>query len=370
MHHRFSILFHFFIVLSITGAFACKVPVYDYAKKFWNPDRFAVGVFYSGLLTKEQKSIIDNVELQNSRDSIYAIFRIDVTKEIPMPFRGVWNVVKDGSLPMLVMLYPDEVGVPDRYAFKSEITAELDSILFSSSLNKFIASQYDNQSINFWVMAHFGSEAKGAEIENMFLKEKNRVVKKLSEQVFKLAMENVIEKKYAGLKVKAPFCKLDLSSSQNTLLHSYLKNLFPKLFAKKTAFILPVYGRGRALGYIDRENIYYSNIYKTAEFLIGPCSCQLKSGNPGFDLPIPINWNNHLKHPVKSVEIGAFGQILEEKETEKDSDRLRKGDEITEVAKNKKQFLFSSGITLSVLLFFAIFVLFAGIISWVIIKKK
>jgi hypothetical protein len=36
------------------------------------------------------------------------------------------------------------------------------------------------------------------------------------------------------------------------------------------------------------------NIHDSAEFLVGPCSCEVKELNPGFDLLLSTDWDKHL----------------------------------------------------------------------------
>jgi hypothetical protein len=48
--------------------------------------------------------------------------------------------------------------------------------------------------------------------------------------------------------------------------------------------VFPVFGRGRALLPLIGPGITSENIADAAGFLTGPCSCQVKELNPGFDL--------------------------------------------------------------------------------------
>jgi hypothetical protein len=56
----------------------------------------------------------------------------------------------------------------------------------------------------------------------------------------------------------------------------------------------PVFGRGRVLWALVGAGIAKENIAEAGEFLTGPCSCQVKSLNPGCDLLLAADWESAL----------------------------------------------------------------------------
>jgi hypothetical protein len=46
------------------------------------------------------------------------------------------------------------------------------------------------------------------------------------------------------------------------------------------------------------EGINEDNLFETAKFLIGPCSCKVKEQIPGFDLLMSVAWEKHLGSAV------------------------------------------------------------------------
>jgi hypothetical protein len=58
--------------------------------------------------------------------------------------------------------------------------------------------------------------------------------------------------------------------------------------------IFPVFGRGRALLPLIGAGITADNIADSASFLVGPCSCEVKELNPGFDLLLKAEWDKLL----------------------------------------------------------------------------
>jgi len=54
--------------------------------------------------------------------------------------------------------------------------------------------------------------------------------------------------------------------------------------------VFPVFGRGRALHALVGDGITAENVMGDCQFLVGPCSCQVKDLNPGIDLLISAAW--------------------------------------------------------------------------------
>jgi hypothetical protein len=58
--------------------------------------------------------------------------------------------------------------------------------------------------------------------------------------------------------------------------------------------VIPVFGRGRALEVIPAETLDTPLIEDISRYLSGPCSCQVKEQNPGFDLLLAVDWEARL----------------------------------------------------------------------------
>ena len=80
------------------------------------------------------------------------------------------------------------------------------------------------------------------------------------------------------------------SPSEKTLLDS-LFALDPVLAERSEPAAIPVFGRARALAVMIGEEISDQTVFEACTFLTGPCSCQVKYWNPGFDLFMPVDWD-------------------------------------------------------------------------------
>jgi hypothetical protein len=73
-----------------------------------------------------------------------------------------------------------------------------------------------------------------------------------------------------------------------------------KDFDEPIAF--PVFGRGRALPALVGKGINNDMIDEASTFLSGPCSCQVKRQNPGFDLMTSVNWDQLLQEQINELD--------------------------------------------------------------------
>ncbi|MEX1098457.1 MAG: hypothetical protein WED34_20600 [Planctomycetales bacterium] len=58
--------------------------------------------------------------------------------------------------------------------------------------------------------------------------------------------------------------------------------------------VVPVIGRGRAIRSLYGEAIVPAAYSSSCGFLLGPCSCEIKGDNPGFDLLISADWMGRI----------------------------------------------------------------------------
>jgi len=62
----------------------------------------------------------------------------------------------------------------------------------------------------------------------------------------------------------------------------------------QAALVVPVFGRGRAAEVLPAATLTADAVAEFTTFLCGACSCQVKQLNPGFDLLLPVDWEQVL----------------------------------------------------------------------------
>jgi hypothetical protein len=81
-----------------------------------------------------------------------------------------------------------------------------------------------------------------------------------------------------------------------------------KLLDGKEPFAAPVFARGRVLGAWNSADLDDAGVDEISLFLLGACSCRVKTLNPGWDLLMNIDWD------AKLMEAG-FAKDREKPET-------------------------------------------------------
>ena len=70
----------------------------------------------------------------------------------------------------------------------------------------------------------------------------------------------------------------------------------------KQPMAFPVIGRGRVLYALVGKGIFEDTIAIASRFVVGPCSCQVKDQNPGFDLLMKVDWDDRVGGAAISEE--------------------------------------------------------------------
>jgi hypothetical protein len=92
------------------------------------------------------------------------------------------------------------------------------------------------------------------------------------------------------LEVKFSVLRVPRNDAEQALV-AMLIGSEPDLAERSDPMVFPVFGRGRALLPLIGAGITAHNIHDAAEFLAGPCSCQVKEQNPGFDPLLAADWD-------------------------------------------------------------------------------
>jgi hypothetical protein len=97
------------------------------------------------------------------------------------------------------------------------------------------------------------------------------------------------------LKIAFSIVRVARSDPAERLLVDQLLNWNPSLRNATKTLLFPVFGRGRVLPPAVGEGIRSEVIATMARLLTGPCSCQIKAMNPGFDLLMAAKWDALLE---------------------------------------------------------------------------
>lgn len=269
----------YILLLTVTAACACQVPVFRYALERWEPGSYQLRVPDGAQILLPVEPV--NVEIEKSAD---------VTQ--------------------LELLFPPKLrqaaGPP---VWSGPLSEENMRRVFDSPLRQELRQRLLAGESAVWLLLESGDAAKDDAAAQ-------RVAKDLQAAQEKLKLpDGVITQDEANepgkrrenadvlqsdlpLKIEFSLLRVSRENVEEVALIAMLMRLEPDLgdyVAEPMVF--PIFGRGRALEPLIGKGINADNVFDAASYLCGACSCEIKEQNPGIDLLMAADWE-----PVASKE--------------------------------------------------------------------
>ncbi len=295
-------------IFSPATAEACSIPVFRYALQFWQPDTFDALIFHRGELAKADEQTVRKLTaaVNESIGANVNVQRVDLADEdLPEQLGQLWQTIQvpgQESLkrPHMLTLDPRSYGhngapVPAESISLAEL--RLDRWMISPA-RKTITERLAKGESAVWVVLGIGDEKKDAAAMKTLSTtlEKLETTLELPEQVPEpdLMFEPDVE---VGAELRVAFSTLAESRDDDAEKHfvSHLLSSESDLRDFEEPMVFAVFGRGRALPALVGQGINEELIGEVAGFLVGPCSCQVKAQNPGFDLLLTADWETLLQ---------------------------------------------------------------------------
>ena len=293
---------------------ACSVPVFRYALEMWPPDEYEVVLFHQGSLTEEQKQLLEKIkpiELENVSVPNIRIHEVDL-KADPDPRWVKWwdkNKPNESSEPWLVVFYP---------ASTLKITPLWAGPFTETSLNKTFQSPARHQLAKrlqggdsaVWVLLECGNKKKDQATKKILEERLVHLGKTLKMPELKA---QDVQAGYLSIRpedLKLGFSLLTISSDDpnEQVFREILLNSEDDLKDYDEPIAFAVFGRGRAMPALVGKGINNDMIDDACTFLSGPCSCQVKRQNPGFDILTSVNWDELLEEQIEKLDDKALTQ--------------------------------------------------------------
>ncbi|MCX6929282.1 MAG: hypothetical protein NT154_39590 [Verrucomicrobia bacterium] len=268
---------------------ACNVPVFRYALERWEADPYQIVVFHNEPLAAEQQALVEMME-KRGQDGLanLAVNRVDLAHEVPLPLRELWDTQKNPALPWMVLRYPRPTGIQPS-AWAGPLSAEAVGSLVESSARRDIAQKLLSGDAVVWLLLEGGDKKRDdqaaqlveTELRNL---ETSLVLPERSPLDLSINPELPLKIAFATLRVAH-------SDPAERMLVNLLLNWKTNLTTDKEPMLFPIFGRGRVVSPAIGSEIRPEAIRDMAEFLTGPCSCEVKEMNPGYDLLLAANWS-------------------------------------------------------------------------------
>ena len=297
-----------FWLAGIGAVFACSVPVFRYALERWQSDNYVVVVFHEGALSDENRKLLAGMApdpLVSPQIANIELKTVDLSNNPEKAVLEFWKKTKavtkaDASKgPWMLVFYPKSSGNPIP-VWSGPLSKKNTEVVIDSPKRRELARRLLKGDSTVWLLLESGDKSKD-EAAYKKLTARLRVLEKklklpdIKQEDIAAGLLNIEESqlrlKFSALRVsrndaaELVFIKMLLASEAD------LKDLDEPM-------VFPVYGRGRFMPPMVGKGITDENITHDAEFLIGPCSCQIKRQNPGTDLLAAVNWESLIQPQI------------------------------------------------------------------------
>jgi hypothetical protein len=282
------------------AATACNVPVFRYALERWEADPYEIVVFHREPLTAESQKLVGAME-KAGQDGLanLTVMRVDLTGEMSQPLRTLWNAQENPAPPWMVVRYPRHLEI-ERSVSAGPLSAETARTLLKSPARRDISQKLLRGDAVVWLLLECGNQKLDDQARQLVEAESRKL-----QQTLVLPEPSPLDPPMdADLPLKIAFSTVRVARADpaERMLVNMLLNWNTNLTAATEAMLFPVFGRGRVVPPAIGQEIQAEAIREMAEFLTGPCSCQVKEMNPGYDLLLSANWSSLVGHPEARLQ--------------------------------------------------------------------
>lgn len=292
------------LLMCCTAVLACNVPVFRYALERWPADSYEVVILHDGPLDTAASARIDALrESKTEQPANFNVRSIDVAQGKGELFGKLWAQHGNSSQPLMAVLYPRNAQeVPDRVASVSPFTDKSIQHLTDSPVRQEVAKKLLDGDSAVWIFVPSGHEDQDATALKMLKEQvkRNQEELELPPQDELEADEFFLAETAIELRIGFSIVTLNREDPKEQMLLQLLLGSEPDLESLDQPMAFPVIGRGRALYALVGKGIFRDTIAMASSFVVGPCSCQVKDQNPGFDLLLAVDWDEKVGGSVIS----------------------------------------------------------------------
>ena len=270
---------------------ACQVPVFRYALEQWNPGAYKL-VIVTSESEAERSKYQEWIKAVNDQTATDVQFEISTPNKYPWT-KDLWNRRSEADKPLLVALYPPQTRIiGGEIAHVTSLSRETLKQVVDSPVRRDVAARLSHGDSAVWLLLRCGDNEKDRiareSLQRQLTIESSRIPLPTAE-----AMEiepQVLEQVKVKLKINFSLIEVDRNDPKEKFLIDALLNSEEDLRSFDEPIAFPVFGRGLVLYALVGKGISTETIQSATSFICGPCSCQVKEQNPGFDLLMQQDW--------------------------------------------------------------------------------
>ena len=281
-----------------TAALACNVPVFRYALERWPADMYEVVILSDGPLDGSSSDRVGVLRKSKTEHSANLNVRtIDVAHAKDEMLVRLWKEHGKNDQPLMAVLYPRNAQeVPDRVAAVVPFTDASIEYLTDSPVRQEVVKKLLEGDSAVWIFVPSGHQDQDASALKLLKEQikRNQDELELPPQDELEADEFFLADTAIELRIGFSIVTLDRNDPKEQMLLQLLLGSEPDLESLDQPMAFPVIGRGRALYALVGKGIFRDTIAMASSFVVGPCSCQVKDQNPGFDLLLAVDWDEKV----------------------------------------------------------------------------
>ncbi|MDB4476747.1 hypothetical protein N9018_00945 [Rhodopirellula sp.] len=286
-------------------AFACKVPVFRYALERWNVDRYTMVVMLNGEPDEEVAGAVKRVMDASATDAANVEVQvIDIAKLSPQEQWQLEDFDATVETPHLQIFYPERNG-RRKLCWEGAFTSSVVDAWLSSPLRSKVIDQLVAGASAVFVLVEGEDPKINQQVEEMVRLGVQQAMLEISipEGVIPRLGANEYLKQHPEaslddvlrcdipLKVDFQISRLAFDDQNESALRAMGNGLAA---SSSGPWLIPVFGRGRMLDAIDAKDLTAQTVMNACQYMVGECSCTVKTQNPGVDLLMSANWSESL----------------------------------------------------------------------------
>ncbi|HUT33572.1 MAG TPA: hypothetical protein VNE39_08845 [Planctomycetota bacterium] len=289
-------------LLALAGgptASACSIPVFRYALERWPAEPYQAVVFHKGPLKPDEEKLVDGLRKAGTADAPanLAVVCVDVAGKLEKQAEALWKREGVAETPWVVVLYPFGLGVEEK-AWAGRLDAARPAALADSPARRALVKGLVGGDCAVWLLVQSGDKAKDDAVGKLLrdeLKKLEALIELPTPMDFGFGDEPPLAEGEppAGenaLKVSFSLVRVSRADKAEQAFLDLLLSVDLELKNEKEPMAFAIFGQGRALPALIGAGINADNITDVCAFICGPCSCQVKAMNPGWDLLVSADW--------------------------------------------------------------------------------
>jgi hypothetical protein len=316
-----------FVIIGLNGFFpfkglSCPIPVFRYALEYWDTDPYILEIMYKKPLNPREEKLVKSLYNDDPGGEMKVNLEVRKTAvegNIDHALRNSLKGHTDAELPLMVLRFPRISGI-NEIIWSGPLNKKNIDFLLHSPAREQIGKKLLKNATAVWIFLESGDKRKDRDALNKLDKELRRLEKTLVLRDPEMWWGDSQDIKNGNV----PVIEFDivqvsrLDPREERLVEMLLNSEEDLKEFEQEPMVFPVYGRGIVLYGIVGKGINEWNIREAAEFVTGDCSCQAKVSNPGVDLLMSLDWDEHVRNltdinianPLSGI--GDFGNKEEE----------------------------------------------------------